>query len=73
LTSVLVGDERPPSRPGRFISGERASGTHWIGDWVGPRTGLDDVKNRNILPLAGLELRPLLQPVACRYTDCFPG
>jgi hypothetical protein len=32
------------ARPGRFIPGERAPGTHWIGGWVGPRAGLDDVK-----------------------------
>jgi hypothetical protein len=33
---------------GRFTPGERAPGTHWIGGWVGPRTGLDAVK-RDIL------------------------
>jgi len=26
------------SRPGRFILGETALGTHWIGGCVGPRT-----------------------------------
>jgi hypothetical protein len=31
---------------------------------MGPRTGLDDVERRNILPLPGLELRPLGRP-AC--------
>jgi hypothetical protein len=61
LTSALVGGEWSASRPGRF-----ALGTHWIGGWVGPRTGLDDVQRRNILPLPGLEL----QPVVSRYTDC---
>jgi hypothetical protein len=30
-------------------------GTHWIGGWVGPGTGLDDVK-RKFLPLPGLEV-----------------
>jgi hypothetical protein len=34
---------------------------------VGLRTGPDDVEKRKILPLPGLELRPL---VASRYTDC---
>jgi hypothetical protein len=24
---------------------------HWIGGWVGPRTGLDKVERRKILPL----------------------
>jgi hypothetical protein len=33
-------------------------GTHWIWCCVGPRTGLDDVESRKILPLPGLELRP---------------
>jgi hypothetical protein len=36
-----------------------ALGTRWIGGWVGPRTGLDDVEKRKFLPLPGLELRPL--------------
>jgi hypothetical protein len=47
------------SRPGRFTSGERAPGTHCIGDWVGPRAGLDTVENRKFLALPGLQLRPL--------------
>jgi hypothetical protein len=37
---------------------EGASGTHWIGDWLGLRTELD-MELRKILPLLGLELRPL--------------
>jgi hypothetical protein len=37
---------------------------------VGPRTGLDDVERREILALAGLELRSLgRQAVASRYND----
>jgi hypothetical protein len=32
-------------------------GTHWIGGgWVGPRTGLNDVENEDVLTLPGLEL-----------------
>jgi hypothetical protein len=34
-------------------------GTHWIGGWVDPRAGLDDVEKRNHLTLPGLELRSL--------------
>jgi hypothetical protein len=41
LTSALVGSEWLASRPGRFTPKERAPGTHWIGDWVDPRTGVD--------------------------------
>jgi hypothetical protein len=43
LTSALVGGEWSASLPDRFTSDERAPDTHWIGGWVGPRTGLDDV------------------------------
>jgi hypothetical protein len=57
LTSALVGGEWSASRPGRFTPG-----THWIGGWVGPRTGLDGVEMREILTLSGLELRPLGRP-----------
>jgi hypothetical protein len=43
FTSALDGGECSASRPGRFTRRERASSTHWIGGWVGPRTGLDAV------------------------------
>jgi hypothetical protein len=49
----------------RFTFGERAPNTHWIGGWVGPRTGVDDVdevERRKILPLLGFELRLLGRP-----------
>jgi hypothetical protein len=46
LTSALVGGEWSASRPGRFTPGDRAPGTHWIGDWMGPRAGPDDVEKR---------------------------
>jgi hypothetical protein len=29
-----------------YIPEERAPGTHWIGGWVGPKSGLDDVEKR---------------------------
>jgi hypothetical protein len=41
LPSALDGGEWLDSRPGRFSHGERAPATYWIGDWVGPRAGLD--------------------------------
>jgi hypothetical protein len=44
LTSALVGSEWSASRPGRFIPGEIAFCTHFIGGWVGTRAGLDDMQ-----------------------------
>jgi hypothetical protein len=70
LTSVLAGGEWLASHPGRFTPGERAPGTHWIGGWMNPRAGLDDVEKRKFMNLPELELRPpKSQPVASRYTD----
>jgi hypothetical protein len=48
LTSALVGGEWSTSRPGRFIHGEKAPGTHWIGGWVDLRAGLDDLEKRKV-------------------------
>jgi hypothetical protein len=74
LTSALVGGEWSASRPGRFNPGERIHGTHWLGGWVDPRTGLDDEK-RKFLALPGLELRPLGRPARSRsvYRLRYPG
>jgi hypothetical protein len=44
LTSVLDGGEWSASLSCRFIRGERAPGTYWIGGWVGSRAGLDSVE-----------------------------
>jgi hypothetical protein len=63
LTSTLVGGEWSASRPGRFTHGETAPVNNWIGGWVGPRTGLDDVEKRKFLLLLGLELRHLGRPL----------
>jgi hypothetical protein len=43
LTSALVGGELSASRPCCFNSREKVFGTLWIGGWVGPRAGLDDM------------------------------
>jgi hypothetical protein len=48
LTSALDGGEWSASRPGRFTPKERASGTHWIGGWMGPRAVLDAMVKRKI-------------------------
>jgi hypothetical protein len=59
LTSALVGGEWSVSHPDRFVLGKRAPCTYWIGGWVNPRAGLDDVEKRKFLILPGLELRSL--------------
>jgi hypothetical protein len=59
LTSVLAVGEWSASRLGRFTPGKRANGTHWIGSWVDPRAGLDDVEKRKFSTLPGLELQTL--------------
>jgi hypothetical protein len=43
LISALDGGEWSASCPDRFTPRERAHSAHWIGDWVGPRAGLDPV------------------------------
>jgi hypothetical protein len=63
---TLVGGEWSASRPGRFTPGEIVPGTLWIGSWVGPRAGLDDVEKRKSLTLPRLELRPLGRPARSR-------
>jgi hypothetical protein len=44
LTSALVGGGWSVSHPGLLIPGERAAGTHWIGDWMGPTARLDGME-----------------------------
>jgi hypothetical protein len=62
LTSALDGREWSASRPGRFTPWVIAPDTHWIGGWVDPRAGLDNVEKRKFLTLPGLELRALRRP-----------
>jgi hypothetical protein len=62
LNSALVETECSATRPGRFTPGERAPSTHWMGGWLGLRTGLDDVEKRKFLTLLGLELQHLGRP-----------
>jgi hypothetical protein len=68
LTSALDGGEWSASRFGRPNPRERASVTHWIGGWVGFRTGPDTVaKKKYSQPLPRPET-PIIQPIAQRYT-----
>jgi hypothetical protein len=65
LTSALVGGEWSASRSGRFTPGE----SNWIGGWVDPRAGLDDVEKRKFLTLRDSNSDPTaVQPVASRYS-----
>jgi hypothetical protein len=75
LTAALAGGECSASRPCRFTPGERTPGTHWIGGWVGPRVGLDDVAERKFVILPELELRPLGRPARSQppYRLRYPG
>jgi hypothetical protein len=74
LTSALVGGEWSASRPGRYNPGKRAPGTHWIGGWVEPKAGLNNV-NRKFLILSGLDLRPFGRPARSQslYRLHYPG
>jgi hypothetical protein len=59
------------SHASRFTPGETAPGTHWLGGWVGPRAGLDDMEKWKFLLPPELKSDPLVvQPIASRYTDC---
>jgi hypothetical protein len=71
LTSALDGGEWSASCPVRFIPRERATGTHWIGGWVGPRAVLDAVVKRRIPSTRreSIPRTPIVQLVAQRYTD----
>jgi hypothetical protein len=53
-TSALVGGEWSASCSGRLTPWERAPSTHWIGGWVDPRAGLDDMEKRKLLSLPDL-------------------
>jgi hypothetical protein len=61
-TSAQAGREWSASHPSRFTPGERTRSTHWLGGWVDPRAGVDDVEKRKFLTLPGLELRPHGRP-----------
>jgi hypothetical protein len=61
------------SRPDRFIPGEKAPGTHWIGGWVDPRAGLDDMEKRKFLTLPGLEPRVLYRPARSQSDYAIPA
>jgi hypothetical protein len=65
--SALDGGEWLVSRSSHFTLGERAPDSHWIGDWVGPRAGLEAVEKRIALSPAGNRTQGL-QALARRYS-----
>jgi hypothetical protein len=75
LTSALDGSEWSASLPSHFTPRGKSPLTHGIGGWVGSKTSLDDVKRRKILPLPGLEFRPLGRPAHKQslYRLRYPG
>jgi hypothetical protein len=44
----MDGGEWSASRLGRFITRERALGTHWTGGWMGSKVGLDMVLKKKM-------------------------
>jgi hypothetical protein len=76
LTSALVGGEGSASHPGHFTPGLRAPGARLIGGCVRPTACLDAGKRKNLLPVPGIELRPLLgRPARSQslYRLSYPG
>jgi hypothetical protein len=56
--------------PGRFTPGERDPSIHWIGGWLGLRTGVDAMENRNSWPHRDSNSdSSVLYPAASRYLD----
>jgi hypothetical protein len=58
-----------------YPPGGKDSDTNWIGGWVDPRVGLDDMEKRKFLTLTGLEIRPLSRPARSQllYRLRYPG
>jgi hypothetical protein len=69
LTLVLVGGVWSASRLGHFTPGARDPGTPWIGSWVVSRTCLSEMEERKLVPLLGLEPRPLGRQAGSQLLD----
>jgi hypothetical protein len=59
LTTALMEVSDQLHDPAALLSREEPPSIHYIGGWISPRTGQDDVKRRKTYPLSGFELRPL--------------
>jgi hypothetical protein len=62
VTLAIDGGEWSTSRPGRFTPRKIATGAHWIGGWMGSRTGLDTVSKRKF-PAPARNRTPIVQPI----------
>jgi hypothetical protein len=53
----------------------KVPGAHWLGGWVDPRAGVDDMKKGKFLTLPRLELRTLGRPARIQslYQLLYPG
>jgi hypothetical protein len=60
----LYGSEWSASRHGRFSPGVRAPSTHWIGAWMCPRSGLDEVAKKDPIIAPVGNRTPIVQPIA---------
>lgn len=63
-----VGKWRLTQRSGCFTPWEKVPGTHWIGDWVVPRSDIDDIEMRTFLVAAGIRTQLLGYPVCNRVS-----
>jgi hypothetical protein len=66
---ALDGGEWSASCSSHFTPGEIAPRTHCVGDWMGPRAGLDSVEKRKVSLTSAGNQTPAVQPVTHRYTD----
>jgi hypothetical protein len=62
LTYAPIGWKWSTSHSCRFTPGEPAPRANWVGGWVDPRTGIDDMEKWNFLNVPELELRSLGRP-----------
>jgi hypothetical protein len=71
LTLAVDGVSGQRHAPAALCPGERTSGTHCAGGWVGLRAGLDTkVRGKNLFPCWGSNPdRPVVQSIVRHYTD----
>jgi hypothetical protein len=69
LTSALVGRKLSASCLGLFsLPGKSHPCSHWIGGWVGPGIGVDDMKKKYCPYRDSNSVSSTIKPVVSRYT-----